>query len=147
MTQRTDGVRVEWLILADAAQIMGNKLYLMGGGWDSLTLNQPMPVDHHMAVAMSLLVPWNATNQRHNFEVEIITDDGKSLATINGQVEAGRPQGVKPGQEQRTQIAFNVGLRLEKAGGYSVVARMNGQEQGRTVFNVASAPAAMKRSA
>ena len=27
---------VEWLILADAAQVNGNKLYLLEGGWDRL---------------------------------------------------------------------------------------------------------------
>ena len=27
-------MEIEWLILADSAQIVGNKLYLLGGGWD-----------------------------------------------------------------------------------------------------------------
>ena len=30
---------IEWLILADAAEVVGGKLYLMGGGWDRLTVN------------------------------------------------------------------------------------------------------------
>jgi len=38
-------MEVEWLILADAAQVVGNKLYLMGGGWDKLTINNVFPAD------------------------------------------------------------------------------------------------------
>ena len=32
-------MEVEWLILADSAQVIGNKLYLLGGGWDQLAVN------------------------------------------------------------------------------------------------------------
>ncbi len=35
---------VEWLILADAAQVNGNKLYLLEGGWDRLTITRPLPL-------------------------------------------------------------------------------------------------------
>ena len=141
------GVQVEWLILADAAQVVGNKLYLMGGGWDVITVNQGFPINHQLAVALSIRVPWHETNQRHDFEVEITSDDGASLAKMNGQFEVGRPPGIKPGQSQRTQIAFGAGLRLEKAGTYVVVARLSGQEHTRYPFAVIQGASAAQKAA
>ena len=31
-------MEVDWLILADSAQVTGGKLYMLGGGWDRLTV-------------------------------------------------------------------------------------------------------------
>lgn len=147
MSEQVDGVRIEWLVLADAAQIMGNKLYLLGGGWDAITINQTFPLDHQMAIAMAILIPWHETNKRHNFEVEFITEDGHSLSKVNGELEAGRPGGVKPGQDQRSQIAFSIGLRIEGPNAYSVIGRINGAEQARTGFSVVAGPASVQKRA
>ncbi len=129
---------VEWLILADAAQVSSNKLYLLGGGWDRLTIASPLPVTHQMAVAAAFRVPWNETNERHNFEIEVTDADGNGVAKLGGQFEVGRPAGVVPGQDQRTQIAVNVGLQLKQLGTYAVIAKLNGKEGRRFPFNVVS---------
>jgi hypothetical protein len=130
-------MKVEWLILADAAQVVGNKLYLMGGGWDVLTVNQTFPVTQRCAVAASFLVPWSETNVRHNIEIEIQDEDGKELAKIAGQFEVGRPAGIPVGTEQRTQIAADMGLTFEKPGIFVIIARSAGTEEGRLTFRVA----------
>ena len=147
MADHTDNVTIEWLILADAAQITGNKLYLLGGGWDAITIGQGFPVDHNMAVALAIRIPWAETNQRHNFEIEFITEDGQSLTKINGQIEAGRPGSLKPGQDQRSQIAINVGLRLEGPNSFGVIGRIDGVEQARTGFSVVAGPGAVQKRA
>ncbi|MCL4534327.1 MAG: hypothetical protein M1370_04105 [Bacteroidetes bacterium] len=130
---------VEWLILADAAQVVGNKLYLLGGGWETLTVNSGFPVEQQCAVAASFKVPWQETNQRHNVEIEIATEDGSSLAKLQGQFEVGRPPGLR-GQEQRVQFAGGFGLRFDAPGTYVIVARVEGQEGGRVHFNVVPGP-------
>ena len=129
---------VEWLILADAAQVSSNKLYLLGGGWDRLTIASTLPVTHQMAVAAAFRVPWNETNERHDFEIEVTDEDGNGVAKLGGQFEVGRPAGVVPGQDQRTQIAVNIGLQLKQFGTYAVIAKLNGKEGGRFPFNVVS---------
>lgn len=139
-------MKVEWLILADGAQVVGNKLYLLGGGWDVLTVNSGFPLQHRLAVAASFKVEWNETNQRHNFEIEIQNKDGKTLAKVDGQFEVGRPAGIRPGQEQRMQLAADWGLQLDSPGTYVVIARLEGQEDARTHFNVVPGPGlAMKK--
>ncbi len=138
-------MEVEWLILADAAQVVGNKLYLMGGGWDRLAVNKPFPIDQRLALALSIKVPWNETNQKHAFEVELISEDKtseapKSLVKAGGQFEVGRPVGIIPGAEQRFQLAMDMGLRIEEAGTKSVIARIDGEEMRRISFTVLGSP-------
>jgi hypothetical protein len=146
--QVDNDIRVEWLILADAAQVVGNKLYVLGGGWDVLTVNSGFPVRQACAVAASFTIPWTATNQPHGVEIELADEDGKALLDgegkpllkVNGQVEVGRPPGIPPGQAQRAQIAVNVMLTFEHEGTYVIVARVNGEESGRALFRVVPGP-------
>jgi hypothetical protein len=133
-------MEVEWLILADAAQVTSNKLYLLGGGWDRLVIARTFPVTHQMAVATAFRVSWNETNQKHDFEIEVVDADGTGIAKLAGQFEVGRPPGIPPGQDQRTQIAVNLGLPLKHPGTYEVVARLNGEESRRFPFNVVAHP-------
>ena len=127
---------VEWLILADAAQVVGNKLYLLGGGWDVLRAEAGFPVPQHCAVAASFAVPWSETNQQHAVQIEFITEDGQVLARVDSHFEVGRPPGIVPGQPQRVQLAAEMVLTLEQPGTYVVVARTAGREGRRVQFTV-----------
>jgi hypothetical protein len=133
-------MRTEWLILADAAQVVGGKLYVMGGGWDILNVNTGFPAQQRCAVAASFIVPWNETNQKHNVEIEIVSEDGVEMAKIAGQFEVGRPPGVPLGSEQRTQLAADMGMTFEKPGVFSIVASIEGVESTRTTFRVQPVP-------
>lgn len=133
-------MNVEWLILADYAEIIGNKLYLQGGGWDILTVNTGFPTSKVCGLAAAVRVQWHETNQRHNVEFEVQSDDGQSLAKIEAQFEVGRPPGMVSGQEQRWQVAGNLGLTFEKPGTYVIIARIEGQEEARVHFNVMPGP-------
>ncbi len=134
------GPRVEWLILADAAQVVGNKLYLLGGGWDTLTVASPFPAQQRLAIAVSFAVPWNQTNVDHNFDVEIAAEDGERIAAVGGQFNVGRPPGIPLGAEQRTQLAVDFALTFKGVGRHVIIARLEGQEQERVRFNVVTPP-------
>jgi Family of unknown function (DUF6941) len=138
-------MEIEWLILADAAQVVGGKLYLMGGGWDNLTVNAPFPIDQRFAIALGIKVAWSNTNQRHTFEVEIISEDKeteepKTLMKAGGQFEMGRPPGIMPGQDQRFQIALDGALKIENPGPKTIIVRIEGQEMRRLSFYVHANP-------
>ena len=135
-----DRLDVEWLILADAAQINGNKLFLLGGGWNQLAINS-RPASHHMAVAVSFRVPWSETNRKHSFEVQIADGDGKTLGRVPGQFEVGRPPGLPPGSPQRGQIAVDMTLQLETLGSYMITAAIDGREGRSFPFYVIPGPA------
>lgn len=133
-------MEVEWLILADYTEVIGGKLYLMGGGWDRLTVNSAFPLTKPVGVAAAFRVPWNETNQPQNVELEIQTEDGESVGKVSAQFEVGRPPGMRPGQNQRFQLAANLPVTLRGAGGYVIVAHVEGQEAGRVAFNVTAGP-------
>ncbi len=128
-------MEVEWLIIADSAQVVGGKLYLLGGGYDRVTLPKRPPAPHNMAVAVAFKVPWNDTNVRHDFDIEILDGDGHKIVGASGQFEVGRAAGISPGQDQRTQLAMNIGWRVEKLGSYEVVANVKDAER-RFPFHV-----------
>jgi hypothetical protein len=103
------------LMLADAAQAIDNKLYLLGGGW-SVTGPDPTP----SALAIALKVPWDEANHRHDMRVELLDADGHPVAVgpdpdhanavvIESQFEVGRPAGLRPGTPIDLAFAVNVG--------------------------------------
>ena len=133
-------METEWIILADHAEVINNKLYLMGGGWETLTVNQEMPFTHPLAVAVSFSVPWNETNQQHDIEVELADQDGNTRAKIEAQVEVGRPPGIPLGHAQRVPLALSLPLTFDKLGTYVVTSRVEGQVSRTSRFNVVEGP-------
>jgi hypothetical protein len=109
-----DGIRVDFLILADAAQVQGEKLHMLGGGW-SLVWAKEFPAQHQMAVAAGILVPWMETNTRHQFRIRVVAEDGGVFGEVGGEFEQGRPAGMPAGTTQRVMIAANIGIRIERA--------------------------------
>lgn len=136
---------IDWLILADAAQIVGGKLFLMGGGWDVLSVNSGFPSRQRCALAAAFRVPWNETNVRHDFRIRILDEDHTTtLFEVAGELELGRPPGLPPGQEQRAQTAVDVEVTFERPGRYVVIATIDEVER-RAVFSVIAMPSLPQR--
>lgn len=135
-------MQVEWLMLADRAEVIGNKLYVMGGGWDVLTVNSSLPVRQSCGIAVSFVVDWNDdTNRPHDVAVDVRTEDGQSIWSMGGKIEVGRPPGIRPGQDQHIQIAANVDLMIPALGTYVLVASIGMVDQPTTrAFNVVPGP-------
>ena len=130
---------IEWLILADAAEVVGGKLYLMGGGWDRLTVNS-QPAKKNLAVALALRVPWHETNRQHAFRIDMTDEDGKQIVSINGATEVGRPAGIPAGQPQLAQLVVNFDATFEKLGTYVITARVNDSQERSVRFNIVPGP-------
>jgi hypothetical protein len=107
------------MLLADAAQAVDGKLYILGGGW-SITGPIPSP----SAIALKIDVPWDQANKKHRWDLSLLDGDGHSVLVgtpqgeqpvqISGEFEVGRPPGLVPGVALDATIAFNVGpLPLE----------------------------------
>lgn len=130
-------MQIEWMMLADSAQVMNNKLYVLGGGWERLTVSSDFPVRRRCAVALAFSVPWSETNQKQTFTVRVVDEDGAEIhGAINGQFEAGRPAGMTAGTEQRVQIAIDLNLSIPKEGAYVVETTLNDGQISRTTFTV-----------
>ena len=129
-------MKLEWLILADAAEVIGNKLYVMGGGWDRLTVHTEFPVAQHLAVAVSIALNPDELGQTHEFVLDVQSPQGKWLASLEADFEVSLPQGSAPNRSQRWQFASSMDLSLDVAGKYAIVVFLNGDEVGRQVFEV-----------
>jgi hypothetical protein len=111
------------MMLADAAQAVEGKLYILGGGW-SITGPEPAP----SAIAVYIQVPWDRTNVQHNFRLELLDSDGQPVTAegpdsseepivIEGGFEVGRPAGLKPGTPIDVPLAVNIAPLPLPAGG------------------------------
>jgi hypothetical protein len=101
------------MMLADHAEAINGKLYIMGGGW---SLTGPHPCQS--ALAIKIEVPWNDTNHRHELKVELLDGDfhpvmvptpaGNSPLVINASFEVGRPAGILVGSPLDVPFAVNI---------------------------------------
>ena len=77
------------ILLADSAQAINGKLYILGGGW---SIADPGPIV--MAIAMKIEVPWDQANVRHRFKLSLLTADGQP-------VKVATPTGDRPLELER----------------------------------------------
>lgn len=101
------------MLLADFAEAVNGKLYIMGGGW-SMTGPGPSP----SAIALKIDVPWDEANKKHHLKLELVDADdrpvviptpaGDSSVQIESDFEIGRPVGLKPGTPLDMPLAINV---------------------------------------
>lgn len=110
---------IEYVIVADHAEIAANRLFLMGGGRDTFRTDT-MPGPLRMAIAVGIRVGWDETNQPHTIVAAVEDDDGKELVRINAQVNVGRPPELPPGSSQLAQLAAPMVLQVQAYGGYRV---------------------------
>ena len=105
------------LILADWAQVINGKLYVMGGGW---TETGPAPTPS--ALAALIEVSWDETNRKHPVKFELVDSDGQPVmvvaptgaqpVVVATEFEVGRPPGVNPGTSFNLPMALNFGPLL-----------------------------------
>jgi hypothetical protein len=111
------------MLLADSAQAVDGKLYVLGGGWNMMGPGAPT------AVAVHIHVPWDQTNRQHQWRLELIDSDDQAVTApgpvedqpivLEGAFEVGRPPGTPLGSEQGVSIAVNIGpLPLTPGGRY-----------------------------
>ncbi len=135
----SDPISADFLILADAAQVQGEKLYMLGGGW-SLVWVKEFPAQHQMAVAAGILIPWMETNARHQFRIYVHAEDGTAYGDVSGEFEQGRPPGLPPGTTQRVMLTVNMGIKLEGPAEAAAELWLDGALARSVPFRIAATP-------
>jgi hypothetical protein len=96
------------VMVADAAQVVDHKLYILGGG---LTAIGPHP--QPLSVAVLLRIPWDRANIVHAWRLEVLDEDGAPVPgpehplSVGGNVETGRPLGARPGSPLQVPMVVN----------------------------------------
>ncbi len=114
-------MEIEFLIIADAVEVVNGKLYMLGGAWSQHRAGSfPSPI--RFGIAVGFQVVQDETNQKHTVRFELANASGKQiLPELRAEFEVGHPQdtGVST---QRTLLGMNVALPLPGPGKYRVKA-------------------------
>jgi hypothetical protein len=118
-------------LLADYARVANGKLDVMGGGWSIMNAQGPFG----FFVAALFQVPWDQTNTKHTFRFDLLDADGGQVQTTEGdgtvhaegQLEAGRPAGLRPGTPVDAPLVVPFGPLLLEPGRYEVRLTINGE--------------------
>ena len=122
-------MEIDYLLVAEHAEVNGAKLYLMGGGWD--TMNVPdIPANIRIMVAAGVRVEWDETNVPVPLTLRIDDDDAQEVFRLNGQMNVGRPPQLLSGTSQLSQMTFAVQTQLKRAGGYRITLAAGAEEHG-----------------
>jgi hypothetical protein len=132
-------VRIDCFLVADAAQEVGGKLYVLGGGWNVLSASSPGTPAPAIALAVRVVVPWLETNRPLKFDFRLIDPDGDDAleGAVEAELNVGRPPHLPPGTEQAAPFAITFNnMVFAKPGVYAFTAQLDGAELARTRFNV-----------
>lgn len=123
-------------LLSDTAQVQGDKLYVLGGGFRFVQA-PALPLSHQFAISAGLLVDWRETNQQHDFRIDVKHDDtGDTHFSVVGSFEQGQPPGHPAGMAQRVLMSFTASVTLEAAGPHTVRILVDNQHLNKTTFVV-----------
>ena len=111
------------LLLADFARVANGKLDVIGGGWSMMNAQGPFG----FFVAALFQIPWDQTNTKHTFRLELLDADGHGLLTPDGEAiraegefESGRPAGLLVGTPVDAPLVVPFGPLLLEDGRYEV---------------------------
>jgi len=134
---------MELAMIADAAVVERGKLYIHGGGWDTIFAATFPAVHPSMAVALLLRVEYAEALKDIPITIELVDEDGHPVGVkIEGKVNVGHAPGTKPGQPifVPQSITLN-GLQLPKEGSYNFRISSGSRHLGSIVFRVVPAAA------
>lgn len=138
------GPTVDVALLADSVQAVRGKLYVLGGGWDTLWVRR-FPARHpSLAIGLRLRVPLSWKSETITLAVELQDEDGKGMLP--------RPLSHEirlPSDPPRSPSASDFGLirsftfnnlSFAHEGAYSFVISVDGQPVSRLRFTVRPRP-------
>jgi hypothetical protein len=115
-------MKIEYALLADAAQAVGGKIFVLGGGWNLFrAASYPAPVQ--LAVAIGLGMTSNEVGVKYPLNVVIADEAGVPvIPEMKGQVETGQPAADVPKTTSvKIPVAININLSLPHPGTYGII--------------------------
>jgi hypothetical protein len=125
-------------MLADAAQVQSGKLYVLGGGFDTISVRQ-LPATHRsVSLAMVAEVAPDERQQDLELTVQLVDEDGAEIGVVaKGKLRVGAPPNLPPGSPSIVPIVSPFhNITFAEAKGYAFVVSMNDTELTRVKFRV-----------
>ena len=131
-------MQVTTAMLADAAHVQGGKLYVLGGGFDTIITKALPAVQRSLAVVLVASV--EPAERHHDLEltISLVDEDGKpTRLQARGRVRVGSPPNLPPGSLSTVPIVSPfANVRFDEAKGYSFFVHHEGRELARIAFRV-----------
>lgn len=131
-------MRFTTAMLADAAQVQGGKLFVLGGGFDTISARTLPVVHRNLTVALVAEVDPDERHRNLEIMITLIDEDGRELGVeAKGKMRVGAPPNLPPGSSSIVPIVspfYNV--RFEEAKGYAFIVSYEDEELARITFRV-----------
>ncbi len=130
------------MLLCDAAQSVGGKLYILGAGWSQV---QAPDTPTNMSLAVKLSIPWDQANRPIPIKASLYDEDRHEVIKLGeeeipveteGAVETGRPPGLRPGTSLDVPIVLDFSGIALPSGGYEWVLEVDGDVKATAPFRV-----------
>lgn len=124
-------------MLADGAQLVEGKLYVLGGQWDRITVPK-FPAQHpSLAVVLVIKVEYNEAPRTFNLNIELLLDGQDAGVKAIGHMAVGHAAGLTHGAPQFAPIAITFNnLQFERSGRYDWVISIDGDPLGQIPLDV-----------
>ncbi len=128
---------VDYLLVADRAEVVNGKLYLMGGSWDRI---QPQQFPHRMmlGIALGVRIPFAHTDDQHTVAIELFHNDTRVIG-FEAKLATGRPPGMA-GMDMLVPMAFNIPIAIPGEGQLTLRAVIDGAARRRHEIKVIQRP-------
>jgi hypothetical protein len=125
-------------MLADAAQVQGGKLFVLGGGFDTISVRSLPAVHRTLTLAMVAEVEPDERQRDLELLISLIDEDGTDMGVqAKGRLRVGAPPNLPPGSSSIVPIVSPFhNITFPAAKGYTFVVSLNNNELARIAFRV-----------
>ncbi len=115
-------MKIEYALLADAAQAVGGKIFILGGGWNVFR-SASYPAPAQLAVAMGIGFAGNEIGVSYPVKIAIADEAGIPVVPeLSGQIDTGQATPDLPrGLPIKVPLAWNVSFAVPHPGRYGIV--------------------------
>lgn len=129
-------------MLADAAQVQAGKLFVLGGGFDTISVRSVPAVHRSLTLAMVAEIDPDERQRDLELTIRLIDEDGTSVGVeAKGRLRVGAPPNLPPGSSSVVPIVSPFhNITFPDAKGYAFVVSLNDNELARITFRVVQVP-------
>ena len=125
-------------MLADAAQVQNGKLFILGGGFDTISVRSLPAVHRSLTLAMVAEVDPDERQRDLELLIALIDEDGGAVGVeAKGRLRVGAPPNLPPGSSSIVPIVSPFhNITFSEAKGYAFVVTLEDRELARIGFRV-----------
>lgn len=129
-------------MLADAAQVQAGKLFVLGGGFDTISVRSVPAVHRSLTLAMVAEIDPDERQRDLELTIRLIDEDGTSVGVeAKGRLRVGAPPNLPPGSSSVVPIVSPFhNITFPDAKGYAFVVSLNDNELAHITFRVVQVP-------